>query len=299
MIQLNSLSVESEASKPWNRPLRLAGNVTRLGPLGMFGLALAISLVVIGIFGPIFAPDDPTDIGVVERYAKPSLGGHLLGGDFLGRDVLSRLLYGARISLIVGFGACGLGTILGAMLGLFGGYIGGKLDLVIQRLVDILMSLPGLILAMALIAAMGRSLTSIIIAISIPLIPYSSRVVRASTLSIKETQYVEAAGAIGCSDLRIIYRHIAPGAFPHYLVVASALIGDAIITESALGFLGLSVPPPTATWGEMLSSALTRLFFAPHLAVAPGVIITLAVFAFSILGDALRDALDPRLRGTT
>jgi ABC-type dipeptide/oligopeptide/nickel transport system permease subunit len=188
--------------------------------------------------------------------------------------------------------------MIGAILGLVSGYWGGKTDALMQRLIDILMSFPLIILALTLLTALAPSLPTVIIAIGVPFIPYGARVVRASTMVIKEIQYVEAARAIGCSDLRIIFRHIAPGCVALYIVLITGLIGVAIITESALGFLGLSIPPPTPTLGAMLSEALTLLMFAPHVAVAPGVAITLIVFAFNILGDSLRDVLDPRLRGS-
>jgi peptide/nickel transport system permease protein len=182
-------------------------------------------------------------------------------------------------------------------MGLVSGYWGGRTDAIVQRFVDVLMSFPLIILALTLLTAMERSLATVIVAIGVPFIPYGARVVRASAMVIKESQYVEAARAIGCGDLRIIVRHIAPGCVALYIVLTTGLIGVAIITESALGFLGLSIPPPTPTLGSMLSEALSLLMFAPHVAVAPGVFITLAVFAFNILGDALRDVLDPRLRG--
>ena len=191
------------------------------------------------------------------------------------------------------------GTLIGAFIGLVSGYWGGKTDAVLQRIVDILMAFPVLILAMALLAALDRSLNALLVAIAVPFIPYGARVVRASTMVIKESQYVEAARAIGASDLRVISRHIAPGCLAPYMVVVTGLVGVAIITESALGFLGLGIPPPTPTWGEMQSKAVEDLFFAPTVAIVPGVFITMAVFSFSVLGDSLRDVLDPRLRGRT
>ena len=271
---------------------------SRRRPLGALSAVMVLALVFIGIIGPFVAPYDPDDIGVAKKYAMPSWSGHLLGGDQFGRDVLSRLLHGAWISLVVGVGASTVGTLVGALMGLASGYWGGKTDAIVQRIVDILMSFPLIILALTLLTALERSLTTIIVAIGVPLIPYGARTVRASTLILKESQYVEAAKASGCSDLRIILRHIAPGCVAPYLVLTTGLTGVAIITESALGFLGLSVPPPTPTLGGMLAEALTLLMFAPHVAIAPGAFITLAVFAFNMLGDALRDALDPRLRGT-
>jgi peptide/nickel transport system permease protein len=258
---------------------------------------LILVLILMGALGPLVAPYDPDEIGVAKKYAMPSWHSTLLGADQFGRDVFSRMLYGARISLIVGVVASTAGTLVGALLGLGSGYWGGKTDAIIQRFIDILMSFPLIILALTLLTALQRSLATVIVAIGVPFIPYGARVVRASAMVIKELQYVEAARAIGCSDLRIIARHIAPGCVSLYLVLTTGLIGVAIITESALGFLGLSIPPPTPTLGGMLSEALALLMFAPHVAVAPGVFITLAVFAFNVLGDSLRDVLDPRLRG--
>jgi peptide/nickel transport system permease protein len=279
------------------RPFRTIVTFCKRQPLGALGAGLILCLVLLGTFGPLVAPYDPEDIGVAKKYALPSLHGTLLGADQFGRDVFSRMLYGARISLVVGVVASTAGTLIGAIMGLISGYWGGKTDAVIQRIVDILMSFPLIILALTLLTALHRSLATVIVAIGVPFIPYGARVVRASTMVIKETQYVEAARALGCSDLRIIVRHIAPGCVSLYLVLTTGLIGVAIITESALGFLGLSIPPPMPTLGSMLSEALALLMFAPHVAVAPGVFISLAVFAFNILGDALRDVLDPRLRG--
>ena len=200
---------------------------------------------------------------------------------------------------MVGVVASTAGTLIGGLMGLASGYWGGKVDAILQRIVDVLMAFPVLILAMALIAALDRSLNTLLIAIAVPFIPYGARVVRATTLVINESQYVEAARAIGASDWRVILRHIAPGCLAPYMVVLTGLVGVAIITESALGFLGLGIPPPTPTWGEMLSKGVEDLFFAPVVAIVPGVFITLAVFSFSVLGDSLRDVLDPRLRGRT
>jgi peptide/nickel transport system permease protein len=266
-------------------------------PLGTVGAVIILVLVLLGLFGPLIAPHDPEEIGVAKKYAVPSLHGTFLGADQFGRDVFSRILYGARISLLVGVVASMTGTLVGAVLGLISGYWGGRTDAIIQRFIDILMSFPVIILALTLLTALPRSMSTVIVAIGVPFIPYGARVMRASTLVLKEVQFVEAARAIGCGDFRIILRHIVPGCIPLYLVLTTGLIGVAIITESALGFLGLSIPPPTPTLGSMLSEALALLMFAPHVAVAPGVFITLTVFAFNVLGDSLRDVLDPRLRG--
>lgn len=278
-------------------PLTTVWTFFKRKPLGAIGSVLILILVLTGVFGPLLAPYEPDDIGIAKKYAMPSWSGTLLGADQFGRDVFSRILYGARISLIVGVVASTVGTLIGALLGLISGYWGGRTDALIQRVIDILMSFPLIILALTLLTALHRSLGTVIIAIGVPFIPYGARVIRASAMVIKEIQFVEAARAIGCSDWRIIWRHIAPSCVSLYLVLTTGFIGVAIITESALGFLGLSIPPPTPTLGGMLSEALALLMFAPHVAVAPGVFITLAVFAFNVLGDALRDVLDPRLRG--
>ena len=292
-----ALPIPQTAPRTVARPVQALWRLCRRQPLGAVGATIILLVVLTGIFGPLVAPFEPDDIGIASRYAMPSWHGPLLGADQFGRDVLSRMLYGARISLVVGVVASTAGTLVGAMLGLLSGYWGGRTDALIQRVIDILMSFPLIMLALTLLTAMQRSLATVIVAIGIPFIPYGARVVRASTLVIREIPFVEAARAIGCSDFRIIARHIAPSCVSPCLVLTTGLIGVAIITESALGFLGLSIPPPTPTLGGMLSEALGLLMFAPHVAVAPGVFITLTVFAFNILGDALRDILDPRLRG--
>lgn len=283
----------------WSILWRGVTRFSRRSPLGIIAIAIILFLVLMAIVGPFVAPHDPLELGAAEKFSNPGWGENLLGGDNFGRDVLSRILHGAWRSLVVGVIASVAGTLAGGILGLVSAYYGGRTDAIMQRFVDILMAFPVIILALALLTALDRSMNTLIVAIAVPFIPYGARVVRASTLVLKETQYVEAARAIGASDVRVILRHIAPGCFAPYIVVATGLVGVAIITESALGFLGLGIPPPTPTWGEMLSNALTNLLFAPYLAVTPGVFITLAVFSFSVLGDSLRDVLDPRLRGRT
>ena len=283
----------------WSIFWRRLRHLYRRSPLGAVGIGIILFLVLMAVVGPFVAPHDPLELAATEKFSNPSWGENLLGGDNFGRDVLSRILHGAWRSLVVGVIASVAGTLVGGLLGLVSGYYGGRADAIMQRFVDILMAFPVIILALALLTALDRSMNTLIVAIAVPFIPYGARVVRASTLVLKETQYVEAARAIGASDIRVILRHVAPGCFAPYVVVATGLVGVAIITESALGFLGLGIPPPTPTWGEMLSNALTNLLFAPYLAVTPGVFITLAVFSFSVLGDSLRDVLDPRLRGRT
>lgn len=292
-----ALPIGETVTRTSTGPFRATGALFRRKPLGTLAAAIILVLVLMGTLGPLFAPYDPEEIGVAKKYAMPSWQGTLFGADQFGRDVFSRILYGIRISFLVGVVASIAGTLVGGVMGLVSGYWGGKMDAVIQRIVDVLMSFPLIILALTLLTALSPSLPTVIVAIGVPFIPYGARVVRASTIVVKEIQYVEAARAIGCSDLRIIVRHIAPSCAALYIVLTTGLVGVAIITESALGFLGLSIPPPTPTLGGMLSEALALLMFAPHVAIAPGVVITLAVFAFNMLGDSLRDVLDPRLRG--
>ena len=274
-----------------NAPRRIVWSVfrgisrfSRRTPLGALCATIILALTIMAVIGPYVSPHDPDLLGASPKYLTPSLDSNLLGTDQLGRDVLSRVLHGTWISLVVGVVASTCGTLVGGAIGLAGGYWGGRTDALSQRLVDILMAFPVLILALALVASLGPSLKTIIVAIAVPFIPYGARVVRASAMVIKETQYVEAARAMGCSDLRIMLRHIAPGCFAPYVVVLTGLIGVAILTESALGFLGLGVPPPTPTWGEMLSNALALLWVAPHVAIIPGVFITLAVFLLQRVG---------------
>ena len=299
MAATSQTTVRSEdiRSRVWMRIWRGPVSFAKRSPLGAVAAAIICILILMALIGPFVAPNDPLNIGL-DKYAAPSAD-YPFGADRFGRDVLSRILHGAWRSLMVGVIASIAGTLVGAALGLVSGYYGGRIDAITQRLVDVLMAFPVIILALALLTALDRSFNTLVVAIAVPFIPYGARVLRANTLVIKESPYVEAARAIGAGDMRIILRHIGPGCVAPYLVVATGLIGVAIITESALGFLGLGIPPPTPTWGEMLSNALTAFSFAPHVAIIPGIFITLAVFSFSVLGDSLRDVLDPRLRGRT
>jgi peptide/nickel transport system permease protein len=265
-------------------------------PLGAVGAAIMAIFVFAAVFADFLTRFDPVSTNSALSLAPPS-GAHIFGADFMGRDIYSRIIYGARISLAVGLGSAGLGCAIGVALGLTSGYLGGWVDLIIQRLVDIMQALPVLILALVMAAALGPALDNTIVAIAIPLIPYSARVIRSNTLALREMPYVEAARAVGMSEFRIAVRHVLPNTLAPLIVLATAQLGSAILTESSLSFLGLGIPEPHPSWGRMLSeSAAEYVRTAPWLVIFPGVAISLAVFGTNLLGDALRDILDPRLR---
>jgi peptide/nickel transport system permease protein len=265
-------------------------------PLGAVGALLMALFVLTALFATVISPFDPTSTNARASLAVPSAL-HWMGADFMGRDVLSRIIGGARISLAVGLGAVSLGCLVGIPVGLLSGYFGGWVDLVVQRIIDILQSLPLLVLALVMAAALGPSLRNTIIAIAIPLVPSIARIVRSNTLALREMPFVEAARAIGLSETWIAIRHVLPNTLAPLIVLATAQFGSAILVEASLSFLGLGVPEPYPSWGRMLSeSAAEYMRVAPWLVVYPGVAISLAVFGANLLGDALRDMLDPRLR---
>jgi peptide/nickel transport system permease protein len=256
-----------------------------------------VVMLLTAVLAGVLQTHDPIDADAGDTLARPGRA-HWLGADHLGRDIYSRIVHGARVSLIVGAASTLLGSVLGGVIGLLSGYIGGKTDLVTQRLLDILQGLPLLVLALVMSASLGPSIRNVVIAISIPIVPRAARVIRSSVLSIREMQYVEAARAQGCRHLRIAFRHVLPNTMGPFIVLCTAQLGSAILVEAALSFLGLGVPEPYPSWGRMLSlSAAEYAQKAPHLVLFPGIAISLAVFGSNLLGDALRDSLDPRLRG--
>ena len=269
----------------------------RKKPLGAIGGFFMLVILLTAVFANQLQTHDPIATDAGQSLARPSAE-HWLGSDHLGRDIYSRIVHGARVSLIVGLASTLLGSVLGGIIGLLSGYVGGKTDLVTQRVMDILQGLPLLVLALVMSAALGPSIPNVVIAISIPIIPRAARVIRASVLSIREMQYVEAARAVGLRHLRIAFRHILPNTVGPFIVLCTAQLGSAILVEAALSFLGLGVPEPYPSWGRMLSvSAAEYAQKAPWLVLFPGLAISLAVFGSNLLGDALRDTLDPRLRG--
>ena len=269
----------------------------RWSPLTSVALVLLVIPVVLAILAPWIAPYDPTLNQYSKLVQEPS-STHIMGTDKLGRDVFSRLLYGTRISLFVAFSAVLLGEALGFLLGVMTAYIGGRFDLVSQRLVDVLMSFPTLILAMLLMAGLGAGITTIIIAIAVTRIPGSSRIIRSVALSVKGLNYVEAARVVGASHWRIMLQHIAPQCVAPLLVVFSLNLGAAIFAEAALSYLGVGVPPPTPSLGNMLGEQNAQSFKPPWwLVLYPGLAITIIILAANLVGDGLRDFLDPRLKG--
>jgi peptide/nickel transport system permease protein len=270
--------------------------LARRYPLGAIGAALIALFVFAAIFAPFITVYDPLSTNAALSLARPSAA-HWLGCDFMGRDVYSRIVYGARISLAVGIGATTLGGGIGVLIGLASGYLGGWVDLAAQRLIDILQSLPLIVMALLMAASLGPSLYNTIIAISIALIPSSARVVRANTLSLRELPFVESAKAVGMGEMRIAFRHVLPNTLAPLIVLGTAQLGATILIEATLSFLGLGVPEPHPSWGRMLSeSAAEYVRTAPWLVIFPGVAISAVVFGTNLLGDAVRDVLDPRQR---
>ena len=265
--------------------------------LGTIGLVIMVLFVWLALFADLICRFDPLSVDSAHRLAAPDWR-HWMGTDSFGRDVWSRIIHGARISLAVGIGSTALGSSIGVIVGLASGYLSGWVDLVFQRVTDILQALPLLVLALVMTAALGPSLPNVIIAIAIPLIPTVARVIRANTLALRELPFVEAAKSIGMSETRIALRHVLPNTLAPLIVLATAQLGSTILTEASLSFLGLGIPEPYPSWGRMLSElAAEYVRTAPWLVIFPGIAISLAVFGTNLFGDALRDILDPRQRG--
>jgi peptide/nickel transport system permease protein len=266
-------------------------------PISAFWACIAAAIIAMAIAAPVVAPYDPLKSDF-RAMTKPPSERHYFGSDQIGRDTLSRLIHGSRASLTVAIGAVVLGTTLGALWGLACGYFGGRFDIISQRIIEFLQSFPDLILAMAIAMALGAGMGTVIVAIAITRIPFGGRVIRAVVLSVKEMAYVEAARGLGASHLRMMAQHILPQCLAPYLILATTHLGVAIIIEASLGFLGVGIPPPTPTWGNMLADSLNAGLVPPWwLVLFPGAAITLTVLAFNLLGDGIRDILDPRLRG--
>lgn len=286
----NGTSREKRRSPWWEVWRRLRRNKAAL-----VGMSVVVLLVVVAILAPVLAPYDPNQTNMTQRLKGPS-SAHPLGTDNFGRDMLSRIIYGSRISLYVGFVAVGIGAVFGGILGAIGGYYGGRLDNFIMRCMDVLLAIPQIILAIAIVGALGTSLLNLMIAVGISQLPRYARVVRASALTVRGQEFVEAAKAVGASDARIIIENILPNCMAPIIVQSTLGVAQAILSAAALSFLGLGIQPPTAEWGSMLSSGRQFLRQAPYLTFFPGLAISIVVLALNIFGDGLRDSLDPKLR---
>ena len=263
----------------------------------VFGLAVIVLLMLAAIFASILAPYDPykQDLNAI---LQPMSSSHLLGTDPIGRDTLSRLIYGSRTALMVGFISLAIASTIGVTLGLIAGYFGGAVNLIVMRIADFMMPFPMIVLALLLASVLGGGIQNVILALGIATVPGYIRVVCGMALSIRENDYIMAEKSLGSSHLRIIFRHVLPNAFPPIIVVMTLQLGHLILSEASLSFLGVGIEPPGAAWGAMVSEGYRYLLKSPVLAFAPGAAIMLVVFSFNLVGDALRDALDPKLRGT-
>ena len=280
---------------PWY--LEVWVQMLRRKPLGTLGAAIVVGMLFLAVFADVLSPYGFAETNLRARFV-PSSAAHWLGTDQIGRDVATRILYGARISLYVGFGAVAIASVIATLLGIFSAYWGGRLDLLLQRLVDAWMAFPGLLILMSIMSLLGPSVLNITLVLGIAAGIRESRIVRGVALSIRENTFIESARAMGSGHLRVTLVHILPNVLPTIIVVATTGLSTVILTEASLSFLGLGVPPPQPTWGGMLSLAgLDHMYRAPWLAIWPAVALSLAVFGFNMLGDALRDLLDPRLKG--
>lgn len=285
-------------SMPAHAPAGFLRRLFRDKPLGAAGGVLLLAFVIIGLFAPWIAPFGFNDISPIERLKPPSAE-HWFGTDNLGRDLLSRCIHGAQLSVIIGCCAAALATLISAVVGIVSGYFGGTFDLFVQRFVDAWMSFPDLIILIVVVSVVGPGMPQIIVTLGLLLGIGGSRIVRSAVIGVREHMYVHAAQSIGSSSARILWRHILPNVMPPIIVLFTTRVGTVILAESGLAFLGLGVPPPSPTWGAMLSgSGRTYMFQGPWLALAPGLCLTAVVYATNVFGDALRDLLDPRMRGT-
>lgn len=298
MAVVSEVRVESDIkdltdNRPWHVK---SAKLIRKYPLGAFGAVVVLVMIFMAIFAEVLTPYDP-EANAFEFMLTPPNWDFLMGTDQFGRDILTRLIYGARTALFVGFTCAIVGAFTGLVLGVGSAYFGGRVDLIFQRVMDVFMAFPLIIMALAVVSIFGTGTQNVIIAITIPFIPRCARVVRSSALAIREIPYVDAARALGYTDARIILRHMVPNVMAPFLIMLTAFVGQAILLEASLSYLGLGVQEPTPAWGLMLQGGAEEYAeSAPWVAIWPGVAISLAVFGFNLFGDSLRDALDPKLR---
>ena len=299
---------DKPSTGPTELPASEAHDPTRTGPwkeawrrlkqdkLALMGGAVLVTIIVLSLAAPLIAPYNPNKVVIYKRLKPVGAEGHILGTDHLGRDILSRLLYGGRLSVTIGFMAVGIAMFFGILIGLLAGYFRGLVDAISMRFMDILLAFPYVLLAIAIIAALGPGLFNAMIAVSIVGIPYYARIVRGTVLSIREREYIDAQKALGAGNVRIIFKHVLPNALSPIIVAATLDVGWMIIAAAGMSFLGLGAQPPTAEWGVMLGEGQKLIRVAPHISLLPGSAIFLVVLSLNLLGDGLRDALDPRLR---
>ena len=286
--QIKMLKKERRANNVWNK---LKRNKT-----AMIGLVIVVLMIIMAIFAPILAPMDPNEIHPLDSFLKPFSEGHFFGTDQFGRDLLSRVIYGARISLIVAVGGTIVGAVIGILLGLIAGYMGGKVDAVIMRIMDGFLAFPFILLSIILMTVLGEGLINVIIAIGVGNVPHFARVVRGEVHIVKNEEYCNAARVIGVSNVRLLFTHILPNCISPIIVYATLNVAGAIISEAALSFLGLGIPAPTASWGSILREGKSCLRMAPFVATISGAFILVTVLGFNLLGDGIRDVLDPKMK---
>lgn len=288
--------VETAKLPPQKTLVRTVLRWCRRQPLGAISAGVLLLIILVAVFADFVAPYDPVENDFAHMLTAPGFE-YLLGTDQFGRDVFSRIIYGAQTALFVGFTAAFFGSTIGLVLGVTSAYFGGLFDLIFQRIMDVFMAFPTIIIALAIVAALGSGTQNVILAIAIPMIPNCARVVRSSAMQVRELPYVDAARSLGFGHARIVLRHMVPNVTAPYLIMFTSFLGQAILTEASLSFLGLGVQEPTPSWGLMLQGGAAEYAeSAIWIAVFPGLAITLAVFAFNLFGDAIRDTLDPRLR---
>ncbi|WP_342364226.1 ABC transporter permease [Terrarubrum flagellatum] len=293
-----SASIHDAAPAPPSRARWLKATVAAFNAnkTSWVGLVVFVLVALAAAFAPLLSPHDPLEQDILSRLQPPHEDFYL-GSDYFGRDILSRLLYGARISLVIGVVSTVIAMVLGSLIGVLAGWYGGRFDVIVMQTMDILLAFPSLILGLILVAMLGPSMENIIIAIALTSVPSFARIARAPTISVKEREYIEAGRALGFSDVRIMALHIFPNIFPEILVMASLWLANAIRTEASLAFIGLGVKPPTPTWGGMIREGFENILDSYWLVLAPSLAILIVVFALNILGDGLRDAIDPKLKG--
>ena len=287
---------EERLSRHHQKEWRRIANIVYSRKLALIGFIVLIILAITAIFAPGLAPFNPYEINITKKLLTPNIH-HIFGTDSLGRDTFSRIIYGTRTSLIVGVGAVGLATIIGQLLGLIAGYFGGTIFTVIMRITDALMASPMILNALIIASLLGGGLKNVIIALGVGMIPGHCRLMCAQVLTVKENEFITAVKAMGAGNFRIMLRHIIPNSFPPLIVMVTIGLGTSILAEAGLSFLGIGVEPPTAAWGSMISDGYKYLLMRPLLSFAPGIAIMLVVFGFNMMGDGLRDALDPKLKG--